>query len=150
MSKRRAFSASVFLTHQGRVLLVHHKRFDQWLPVGGELEFLNTPEGPVFETPLECAMREVREETGLALDEENFWPVSMPGQPRGFMGYEEHDAGSKGLHMNFVFVARAGTSQITLSDEHHAYAWVNPKQVEDRSMPPNVRWCLSSIDWISG
>ena len=144
--KRRAFSTSVFLIREGRILLVLHKRFGRWLPVGGELEFSNTPEGPIFESPQEAAIREVREETGIALTPEDFLPVSMPGQPRGFMGYEEHDAGSKGLHMNFVFAARAPTYEITLCDEHDAYAWVDPRDFADSyPVPENVHWCLHAL-----
>ena len=43
------------------------------------------------------------EETGLV----GAWrPVAgaLDGVPIGLIGYEEHPAGSKGLHMNFVFV----------------------------------------------
>jgi 8-oxo-dGTP pyrophosphatase MutT (NUDIX family) len=50
------------------------------------------------ETPLEAAVRELREETGLA----GRFPAGLgvEGTPPGLLGYEEHLAGSKGLHMN--------------------------------------------------
>lgn len=96
---RRAFSVAVFARDaDGRVLLIRHKRLNTWLPVGGEIE-----DG---ETPLEAASRELREETGL---EGRFVEVSfataIDGAPTGLIGYEEHQAGSKGLHLNFCFVA---------------------------------------------
>src|SRR4051812_13986554 len=92
---RRAFSVSVFARHQGRVLLIAHARLGTWLPVGGELL--------EAETPLEAARRELREETGL---EGEFTALSgVEGTPAGLLGYEEHLAGKKGLHMNFCFVA---------------------------------------------
>ena len=33
--ERRAFSVSVFARHEGRLLLIKHKRLGTWLPVGG-------------------------------------------------------------------------------------------------------------------
>ena len=103
--QRRAFSVSIFARHtsddgaggpgQRRILLVHHKRLDTWLPVGGELE--------PGETPLEAARRELFEETGL---QGTFTAMSdIDGTPPGFLVYEEHDAGSKGTHLNWCFVA---------------------------------------------
>jgi 8-oxo-dGTP diphosphatase len=96
---RRAFSVAVFARDpQGRVLLIRHKRLDTWLPVGGEIE--------AGETPLEAARRELKEETGL---DGRFKDVALAphvdGAPVGLAAYEEHMAGSKGLHMNFCFVA---------------------------------------------
>src|SRR5438132_11251634 len=92
---RRAFSVAVYPRHAGRALLIRHLRLGVWLPPGGEL----LP----GETPLEAAARELLEETGLA----GRFPVtsSVEGTPPGLIGYEEHRAGGKGVHMNFVFVA---------------------------------------------
>lgn len=113
---RRAFSVSVYGRHEGRVLLVFHKRMQVWLPIGGEIE--------AGETPLEAAQRELDEETAIVPCGWPARPDSMPGTPLGLLAYEEHEAGSKGLHMNFAFVADLPSRDVRLCDEHAAIDWV--------------------------
>ena len=105
MSDRRAFSVAVFARHAGRLLLVKHARLGVWLPVGGEID--------PGETPLEAARRELKEETGL---EGRFVSAlgAVDGSPAGLIGYEEHPAGSKGLHLNFAFVADVASDRVVL------------------------------------
>jgi ADP-ribose pyrophosphatase YjhB (NUDIX family) len=112
--QRRAFSVAIFARHADRVLLIKHKRLGAWLPVGGELE-----EG---ETPLEAARRELREETGLEGTFEALLGVS--GAPPGLLGYEEHLAGAKGLHMNFDFLADVRSDFVVRNAEFEEHAWV--------------------------
>jgi 8-oxo-dGTP diphosphatase len=127
MTERRAFSVSIFCRHGGEILLVRHRRLGQWLPVGGEIE--------PGETPLEAARRELCEETGL---EGRFVPGRLvDGTPPGFIGYEEHQAGAKGLHMNFAFVADVATRDLAGCDEYDQVVWVrNAGQLD---CPANVR-----------
>ena len=127
MSERRAFSVAIFCRHGGQILLVKHKRLGTWLPVGGELE--------PGETPLEAARRELREETGL----EGVFPpgLGVDGTPPGLIGYEEHAAGSKGLHLNFAFVADVATRALAACDEYTDARWVDARA--DVECPPNVR-----------
>ncbi len=125
---RRAFSVAVFARHHDHVLLIEHRRLATWLPVGGEIE--------PGETPLEAARRELHEETGL---DGTFTPLGdvVDGTPPGLIGYEEHLAGSKGLHLNFVFVADVATRDVVPNDEIVSYRWVS--HTNDVDCPPNVR-----------
>ena len=126
MTTRRAFSIAVYPRYQGRVLLIRHRRLGHWLPPGGELD--------PGETPLEAARRELLEETGLT----GTFPVltDVDGTPPGLIGYEEHIAGSKGLHMNFVFVADVETDAVVPNDEFEEWRWVD--HFDDIGGPPNV------------
>jgi 8-oxo-dGTP diphosphatase len=115
MTTRRAFSVAIFCRHAGQILLIRHRRLGTWLPVGGEIE--------PGETPLEAARRELREETGL----EGAFPdgLGVEGTPPGLIGYEEHQAGSKGLHMNFAFVADVPSRELAACDEYDQVQWVS-------------------------
>ena len=91
------------------------------------------------ETPLEAAVRELAEETGLAAI---FSPLvgACDGVPAGYLGYEEHQAGSKGMHMNFVFVADvAKGAKVLPNHEFTDYRWINRQEIDSLDSPLNVR-----------
>lgn len=62
------FTATAYIIEKARVILIPHPKLGKWLPPGGHVE-LN-------ETPVECALREALEETGLEIEiipQENIW-----------------------------------------------------------------------------
>jgi 8-oxo-dGTP pyrophosphatase MutT (NUDIX family) len=127
--QRRVFSIAVYPRFKGKILLIFHKRLQKWLPPGGEL----LPD----ETPQEAAIRELNEETGLT---GKFPRISfVQGVPDGLLGYEEHVAGSKGLHMNFVFVADVDTDVVNPNQEFEEFRWVTLDEGPWEGAPPNVR-----------
>ncbi|MCX5742667.1 MAG: NUDIX domain-containing protein [Proteobacteria bacterium] len=130
-SARRAFSVAIFVRRGDTVLVIAHRRLKTWLPIGGELE--------AGETPLEAAIRELREETGIVAPFRALRDAA-DGVPPGYLGFEEHQAGSKGLHMNFVFVVDVdATTEVTPNEEFGEYRWVDRAALADLASPRNVR-----------
>src|SRR5918912_1485575 len=56
----RDFTATTFVVHEGRTLLLHHRKLRMWLPPGGHID--------PHELPDQAAIREVREESGLDVE----------------------------------------------------------------------------------
>lgn len=59
---RNNFTATGYITNpeQTKMILVHHNKFNMWLPPGGHIE--------INELPHECILREVKEEIGINAD----------------------------------------------------------------------------------
>lgn len=131
MPSRRAFSVAVYARRKGQLLVILHTRLATWLPIGGEIE--------PGETPLEAARRELLEETGLQGRFE-ILQGACDGVPPGYLGYEEHQAGSKGMHMNFVFVAEVpDDAVVTPNHEFSEHRWIGTAEMLELASPLNVR-----------
>jgi 8-oxo-dGTP diphosphatase len=133
---RNAFSVAVFLVNFEEVLLVKHKRLGLWLPTGGEVEG--------NETPLEAARREVEEETGFKKIVFPRFKNVLDGEPPGFLGYEEHPCGSKGLHMNFNFMAYVPSRDIVSDGSFTEHQWRKPGDLI-LDTAPNVQQCMIRV-----
>src|SRR2546426_6375560 len=54
------FTVTIFVVRSGKVLLIHHRKLNAWLPLGGHIELDEDPE--------QAALREAREESGLEVE----------------------------------------------------------------------------------
>jgi 8-oxo-dGTP diphosphatase len=94
--------ASGYLVAGERVLLVHHRRFDKWVPPGGHVD----PD----ETFAEAAEREFREETGIAVRALSAAPAIHPPDsnatptPAPFYCDVERDGFARPALTQFFFV----------------------------------------------
>ena len=129
MAERRAFSVAVFCRNAGALLLVKHRRLGTWLPVGGEIEPGETPLEAGLLSQLAASRLEGAFPAGLGVD----------GTPPGLIGYEEHLAGSKGLHMNFAFVADVASRTLAACDEWSEARWLTAAELAEVECPRNVR-----------
>lgn len=135
----RHFTATAFIVHQDRTLLLWHRRLGRWMPPGGHID--------ADETPEECARRECREETGLDVE-----IIGMPqddlfaGNPAEgcmlkqpfAMLLEEIPACPERSepahqHMDFLFLARPVTDDQTLvlaEEEGRELRWFSREEIQ--------------------
>jgi 8-oxo-dGTP pyrophosphatase MutT (NUDIX family) len=135
---KKDFVVVAYIVKDGKVLLVHHRKLDRWLPVGGHIEEGETPEDTVF--------REAREEAGL--DIEIVGEKDTGGDEAGkvemlitpdHIQLEEIDG--KHQHIDLVYFARAKSTNIRLKkDEHHEIRWFSEADLDSPEIAQNVRY----------
>lgn len=106
-SAKKHFTATAYVIHDEKVLLHYHAKLQKWLPPGGHVE--------ENETPVECAIREAYEETGLhiaLIPDEHLW-IDRPNAKsceRPFLCLLENIPAYKDTpahqHIDQIFVAR--------------------------------------------
>jgi 8-oxo-dGTP pyrophosphatase MutT (NUDIX family) len=138
------FVISVFIVHKGRVLLVHHKTYDEWLPIGGHIELNEDPE--------QALRREVSEECGLKISLlQSAPPIAHPGvKPIPAPAYMDvHRTHGKHRHIAFVYFATSLSGRAKLLErEHHSLRWFTLRELTDRRyhVTPSIRfYCRQAV-----
>ncbi|HXJ60312.1 MAG TPA: NUDIX domain-containing protein [Verrucomicrobiae bacterium] len=142
------FTVAIFVVHAGRVLLVHHRKLDKWLPLGGHIELDEDPE--------QAALREAREESGFEVELLGERPPTTEPGTRALIGprfLDIHRIHDTHEHIGMIYWARPKGGQLALAgDEHHDIRWCLGEEL-DQMQPPMtnaVKWyCRKAIEEIS-
>lgn len=128
---KKEFTATVYILHEGKVLLLYHKKLQKWLPPGGHME--------PNETPPEAARREVKEETGLEiqfLKQENIWVNHWNANSieRPYLCLLEEIPAYRDVpahqHIDMIFVAQPVSSDLVMNDESHSLRWFSIEELK--------------------
>src|SRR5512132_1102121 len=108
------FTIEAFVVYDQRVLLVDHTQLQKWLPLGGHIELDEDPEQALF--------REIKEESGLAVDILSQKPIQQfEGKkflyPPAYL--DVHPITSTHQHIGLVYFATAASDQVTLAADEH-------------------------------
>ena len=124
------FVVTVFIVHRARVLLIDHKKYDEWLPIGGHIELDEDPETALY--------REIREECGLkvrllaskpAIAHDGVKPILTPS----FI--DVHRITGIHKHIAFIYFAVAKDDKARLHErEHREYRWVAAKDLASKKL----------------
>ncbi len=141
------FTVAIFVVHDGKILLIHHRKLNKWLPLGGHIELDEDPEI--------AALREAREESGLDVELIGERPPTTEPGTRALIAprfldihriHETHD------HIGMIYWARPKNGTLTLADaEHHDIRWCSANELEALQpvMSNAVKWyCRKAIEEI--
>lgn len=125
-----------------RVLLIHHRKLGVWLQPGGHINS--------DENPLEAAVREVREETGVDIGTAIGRPVVMPAASslplpavlleEAIPAYKEEPAH---FHIDLIYSVTVPYQAAALNArESHDVRWVTEADLDALPMLDNTRTIL--------
>ena len=142
------FTVAIFVVHEGKILLIHHRKLDQWLPLGGHIELDEDPE--------QAALREAREESGLEVELLGERPPTTGTGTRALIAprfLDIHRITDTHEHIGMIYWARPKNGSLSLAaDEHHDIRWCSAAEL-DTLQPPMadaVKWyCRTAIQEIS-
>ncbi len=120
------FTVAIFIVHEGKVLVIHHRKLDKWLPVGGHIELDENPE--------QAALREAREESGLEVELIGERPPTTSLGTRALIGprfLDIHRISDTHEHIGMIYWAKPKSGAVTLAgEEHHDIRWCSGKELE--------------------
>jgi 8-oxo-dGTP pyrophosphatase MutT (NUDIX family) len=131
------FTASCYIVdREGRLLLHHHRRLNRWLQMGGHVE--------AEEAPAIAALREGREESGLAdlqLATDGILDLDIHRIPAG-KGEPDHD------HFDVRYLAQTSHPDALMldRDESNDLAWVTLDRARELMSGPESHRVIEKID----
>ena len=143
------FTVAIFVVQDSKVLLIHHRKLNKWLPLGGHIELDEDPEV--------AALREAREESGLEVELVGDRPPTTEPGTRALIAprfLDIHRITDTHEHIGMIYWARPRNGSVALApEEHHEIRWCGREDL-DALRPPManaVRWyCCRAIDELSG
>jgi len=139
------FTVAIFIVHEGRVLLIHHRNLNKWLPVGGHIELDEDPEM--------AALREAKEESGFDIELIGERPPTSGNGTRALIAprfLDIHYISATHEHIGMMYWARPKTGQLTLaSAEHHDIRWCSSEELDALQPPMDqaVKWyCRKALE----
>jgi 8-oxo-dGTP pyrophosphatase MutT (NUDIX family) len=156
------FTVAIFIVHDDAILLIHHRKLDKWLPLGGHIELDEDPE--------QAALREAKEESGLDVELLGERPPTTSPGTRALIAprfLDIHRINETHEHIGLIYWARpkaaalpghqmpqrsASSKPVLATEEHHDIRWCNLADMEKLSPPMTeaVKWyCRKAIEEIS-
>jgi len=157
------FTVAIFAVHDEKVLLIHHRKLDKWLPLGGHIELDEDPE--------QAALREAKEESGLDVELLGERPPTTSPGTRALIAprfLDVHRITDTHEHIGMIYWARPKVGTAGLSgprtpqrgvpttslsaEEHHDIRWCSAEELDalKPSMSDTVKWyCRTAIQEIS-
>lgn len=120
------FVSVVYIIYKDKVLLIHHKQLNKWLPIGGHIELNEDPDEALF--------REVKEECGLEIEVSSDKP-NIKSEGTKFLYTPEslniHKISDTHRHVGLVYFAKTKSDKFVFNaEEHKDIKWFNSADLE--------------------
>jgi 8-oxo-dGTP pyrophosphatase MutT (NUDIX family) len=143
------FTVAIFVVHDGKVLVIHHRKLDKWLPLGGHIELDEDPE--------QAALREAKEESSLDVELLGERPPTTSPGTRALIAprfLDIHRISDTHEHIGMIYWARPknSTGIKCATEEHHGIRWCSADELDKLEPPMSgaVQWyCRKAIEEIS-
>ena len=143
------FTVALLVVHNGKILLIHHRNLNKWLPLGGHIELDEDPEA--------AALREAREESGLEVELLGERPPTTEPGTRALIAprfLDIHRISDTHNHIGMMYLARPKNGTLTLSaSEHHDIRWCSAADLDNLQPPMSeaVKWyCRAALVEVEG
>jgi 8-oxo-dGTP pyrophosphatase MutT (NUDIX family) len=143
------FTVAIFVVHDGKILLIHHRKLNAWLPLGGHIELDEDPE--------QAALREAKEESGLEVTLIGERPPTTGPGTRALIAprfLDIHRISDTHEHIGLIYWARPKSSADAqcATEEHHDIRWCSARELDTLQPPMSeaVKWyCRKAIEEVS-
>src|SRR5438445_7485276 len=108
------FTVAIFVVQNSKVLLIHHRKLEKWLPLGGHIELDEDPE--------QAALREVKEESGLEVELLGDRPPTTGAGTRALIAprfLDIHRITDSHEHIGMIYWARPKHGTVSLARAEH-------------------------------
>jgi 8-oxo-dGTP pyrophosphatase MutT (NUDIX family) len=142
------FTVAIFVVQDKKVLLIHHRKLNKWLPLGGHVELDEDPE--------QAALREAREESGFEVELLGERPPTTGHGTRALIAprfLDIHRITDTHEHIGMIYWARPKNGTMTLAaEEHHDIRWCAQEDLDllDPPISGAVKWyCEKALQEVS-
>ena len=126
------------IIHNDKVLLIHHRKLDIWVPVGGHID--------ENETPDDALLREIKEETQLDVEIINNNQMPPKGNTKRNLAIPFHsNLHSVGDHDHccFFYLCKAlNPESIKINKESIDYKWISKEEIDSDFIPAEIKRVL--------
>ena len=139
------FTVAIFVVAGDRVLVIHHRKLDKWLPLGGHIELDEDPEV--------AALREAKEESGLDVELVGDRPPTTEPGTRALIAprfLDIHRISDTHEHIGMIYFARPVGGALGLAEEEHRdIRWCTREELDGLvpAMSGAVKWyCCKALE----